>query len=249
MAAAAIFYDKRTLVSASATTAAAGYPASNLGSESLARPYRATGLGATDIQINYAAATPLHSFSVHDVNFASCTFQKSSDGAAFTTVGTLTTYADRDGRRRGRILVNDATVKAVKLQIGAGSATDGLAFWRAGAGYGWISTQTVPADLIFPVNEDIVPPAIAQDLPNGLVAEAGVGTRFSRIDTSWNRESTESLATLIGKARVATIWFDAGTSDYLEQQWPVYLQARDRLRESFDRFRYSRPTITLTERV
>jgi hypothetical protein len=160
----------------------------------------------------------------------------------------MTTYADRDARRRGRILVNDASVKAMQVQIGAGSSTDG-AVWRIGAPYPYGSSQVVPADLNFPVNEDVVTPAIAQDLPNGLTGEAVLGTRYSRIDTVWNREATESLSTLIPKARAATIWFDCGTSDYPEQQWPVFLLSRDRMRETFDKFRFSRPALTFTERA
>jgi hypothetical protein len=244
-----IYYDKRTFTAAVSTTAQAGYPASNLLNESLRRPWRATGVGAEDVTLTAPAALGVHSLCLHDVNFASCTVRKSADGVAFNTVGVLTTYPDRHGRRRGRITINDAVVKALQIQIGAGATTDGLAFWRGGAAYPMGSSHQVPADLNFPLNEEPVDPAIGKEIVNGLLAEAGTGERFSRVETVWHREATESLQTLITKAKAAVVWFDAGTADYPEQQWPLYLLLRSPARESFDRFRFSRPTLQFTERV
>lgn len=246
---ATIYYDKRVFTVSAATTEAAGYPASNWMVESLARPWRATGLGANDVTFTAPAAVGVHSVCLHDVNFASCTIRKSADGIAFSDVGVLTTYPDRHGRRRGRITVNDANVKAWQIRIGAGAATDGLAFWRGGAAYPMGSSHLVPADLNFPLSEEPVEPAIGRELVNGLLAEAATGERFSRIETVWNREATESLQTLITKAKAATVWFDTGTSDYPEQQWPLYLARRAAVRESFDRFRFSRPALQFTERI
>ncbi len=244
-----IYYDKRAFTVAQSTTAQAGYPASNLLNESLRRPWRGTGVLAEDVTLTAPAAVGVDSLCLHDVNFASCTVRKSADGVAFNVVGVLTTYPDRHGRRRGRITINDAGVKALQIQIGAGATTDGLAYWRGGAAYPMGSSHQVPADLNFPLNEEPIDPAISKDLVNGLLAEAGTGERFSRIDTAWHREATESLQTLITKAKFATVWFDAGTADYPEQQWPLYLPLKASVRESFDRFRFSRPALQFTERV
>lgn len=244
-----IYHDKRVFTVSAATTEAAGYPASNWLAESLARPWRATGLGANDVTFTAPAAVGVHSVCLHDVNFASCTIRKSADGIAFSDVGVLTTYPDRYGRRRGRITINDANVKAWQIRIGAGVATDGLAFWRGGAAYPFGSEHLVPADLNFPLNEEVFEPALSKDLVNGLVAEAAIGTRHSLVDTVWHREATESLQTLVTKAKAATIWLDAGTSDYPEQQWPLYLPLKSRVRETFDRFRFSRPSLQFTERI
>lgn len=246
---ATIYYDKRTVLGASATTAADGYPAANVATQSLRRPWRSVGTGANDVTLPLAALVAVHSFCIHAANFATCTVRKSADGVAFTTVGVLTAYPDRHGRYRGRIVVNDPGVKAIQIQIGAGTPADAAPYWSLGAAYPMGSAHVVPADLIFPVNEEVVEPAFSTELANKQVAEASAGERFSKIDTVWQRESIESLQTLIQKTRGYTVWFDAGTSDYPEQQWPLYLPLQSSVRESFDRFRFSKPTLSFVERV
>lgn len=247
--AAQIFHTKRVATAWTSTTAAAGFGPSNVSNESLGRPWKATGTGAEDLTITFAAAATVHTLFVHDVNFASCTVRKSADGSSFSSVGTLTTYADRDGRRRGRITINDANVRAVQLQIASGSPTDGAAAWRVGAAYPMTTQHQPPADLIFPVVEDAIDPGVSVELPNGIEASASTGVRFARLETNWQRESNESLATFLEKAKAATIIFDAGTSDYPEQQWPVFIPRKRQHRESFERFRFSRFTVPLVERV
>lgn len=245
---AVIYYDKLLPLSVSATTEAAGFPAFNVTLESLARPYRATNAGANDVTIIFKSVGPLHSIFLHDVNFASCTVQKSVDGVAWVTVGTLTTYVDENGRRRGRITINDASVKGVRIQISAGTPTDGLTFWRIGAAYPMVSTHTVPATLIYPLNEDLIEPATGVELVNKQFAEADTGVAFSKLITAWDRVSTVSLQTLREQAK-GTIIFDANLSNYPQWQWPCYRSRSDVIRESFDRFSMSGVVVNLRERV
>jgi hypothetical protein len=243
-----IFYDKRVFTSSSSTSAAAGFPSSNAIRESLARPWKATSAGAEEWVGNFAVPTAVDTFCLHDVNFASATIQKSVSGGAFVGVGTMTTYADRHGRRRGRISVAEANDTAIKV-IPIGVPTDGGSAWYIGAAYPWGSQLAVPVSLIFPVSEEVTDPAVSSNLVQDLVTEAATGQpRWSTIQTNWQRKSSASLGTLMQKS-LTTIWFDCNTSDYPEQQWPVYRRRSDKIQEVYDRFQVSRPSITLRERV
>lgn len=245
---AVIYYDKRPFSGSSSTSAQAGYPASNAIRESLARPWRAATAGAEEWVGSFAAALGVHTFCLHDVNFASATISKSADGVAFVVVGVMTTYADRHGRRRGKILINDANVKALKVQP-AGVTTDGSTGWSIGAAYPWGTQHVVPVSHIFPLSEEVADPVISSTLVQDLVTEAATGQpRWSTVQTVWQRKSTLALDTLVQKS-LNTIWFDCNVSSYPEQQWPVYRRRADRIQEVYDRFNVSRPSLTLRERV
>jgi hypothetical protein len=103
-----LYFGKLAPSAIAATTAAAGFPAINLASEQLGKPWNATGLGATDITVTLPALSTVMLVAIHDVNFATCNVQKSVDGVAWVNVGALNTYRDRHGRRRGSLLVNAA---------------------------------------------------------------------------------------------------------------------------------------------
>jgi hypothetical protein len=149
-----LFYGKQPFTGSSSTSAAAGYPAANATFESVSRHWRSTSVNAEEWVGTFAAALAVNTFCLHDVNFAAATIQKSVDGVVFVNVGVMTTYADRHGRRRGRILINDANVKAIKVQIAAGAPTDSTntgywagvtPVWRIGAAYAFASTVTPSA--------------------------------------------------------------------------------------------------------
>lgn len=245
---AALYYDKRIATVGAATTEAAGYSASNVNNESLSREWRATGAGANDVTITFPANVSVHSLFVHGVNFASCPAQWSSDGINFNTIGTLTTYADRHGRRRGRITINQASVKALRIQIGAGTPTDGLGVWRVGAMYPFGSTVTPTAFPKYTFRVRTRRPRVNRELVNGMVAAAETGLRSDRLDLSFLRKDTESVDDFIQRATAGTVLLDMGVSPYPEQQWPVRCVEQD-LDETFTRPRESSITVPLVEVV
>jgi hypothetical protein len=194
----------------------------------------------------------LEDAKITPVNFASATIQTSINGGAFATVGVMTTYADRHGRRRGRITINQANVTAIKVQVAAGTPTDsadGVTRWRIGCAYPWGTQLVVPVSQIFPLSEEVSDPAVTATLPGDIVIEAATGQpRWSTIQTLWQRKSAASLGTLVSKS-LTTIWFDCNVADYPEQQWPVYRRRADKVQEIYDRFTVSKPSLTLRERV
>lgn len=241
------YYGKRTVSSATATTAAAGYPASNVGLESIARPWRATGVTGEDVVLNFSAADPAAAVLLEDVNFESCAVLKSVDGSAFTSVGTLATYADKiTGRRRGLLVIDDATVKAVKLTISAGAATDGLAYWRIGAGYVFSSAATMPRSAGLDMRVRGLFPQVRADLPNAQVAVATTGSDALGLSIPFKRMHSQDALELLRRARAGTVGLNLGLGDYPEFVLPVrHIEGQQE--EAFPQYRISQFTVELRE--
>lgn len=245
---ASIAYGKLAPVTISATTAAAGYGADNVGLESITRAWRATGVGANDVILTLAAVTTVHTLHLHDCNFASAAIYKSADGVAWTLVGTLNTYQGRESRRRGQIVINDANVKAVKVSIGAGVSTDGLAYWRIGSAYLFSVQATIASPLQFPYAARFRHPQVRSTLPNGQEPVAATGPGFHLIETPYRPFDSEDLGSLVRLARASTVLLNLGLSAYPFQVWPVRLQ-EDETAESFDTPRASTLRLTFREVV
>jgi hypothetical protein len=190
-----LYFGKLAPSAIAATTAALGFPALNLASEQLGKPWNATGLGATDITVTLPALSTVMLVAIHDVNFATCNVQKSVDGVAWVNVGALNTYRDRHGRRRGSLLVNAAGQLALKLQIAAGVATDGLAAWRGGAVYVFTSLGSVSAVPEYGYTQRTKRPRVTTPFPNGLTATAKTGPNVDRVELSFGRRCTPNWST------------------------------------------------------
>lgn len=227
-----LHYGKLAVDTFTATTEAVGYPASNLGSESLAKPYRATGAGATDIVLQLAAPATIQTLFLHDVNFAAATIAKSVDGVAWVPVGELDTYADRHGRRRGVLILAAAGQLSVKMSIAAGATGDGLGYWRAGAAYLFGAMAAPSALPSYGYTVRTRRPRVSVDLPNGRTAAASTGPNVDRVELTLDRQSIELADDLVQRTTAGTCVLDLELSRYPEQLWPVRCVEQD-LSENF----------------
>jgi hypothetical protein len=204
-----------------ATTTQGGYPASNVGNPYLARPWVATTTsGATEHEQHFPVAGPVKSLHVHDVNFAAATVYKSVDGVAWVLVGALATYMGIEGRRRGKILVNDANVKALKVSIAAGASTDGFP-WRIGAAYAFVESFAIAPPLQFPYRPRFTYPQLANKLINGQDAIASTGPGFHAIQLPFKPTDAQSLEETVRRARAGIVLLDLELANYPAQVWPV----------------------------
>lgn len=230
--AASIAYGKQVPTAYSATSSQAGFGPDNLGVEALTRPWRSVDASGNDLILTFASALPVHTMFLHDVNFASAAIHKSADGVAYSLVGTLTTHQGREGRRRGALVVNDATVKALKVVISAGTPTDGLAWWRVGAAYTFAAQLAAAAPPQFPYSARFRYPQVRTDMPNGLAAVASTGPGFHLVEVPWRPFDNEDLEPVVRRARAATVLLNLGLANHPEQLWPVRLDEPE-MAESF----------------
>lgn len=241
-------FGKQTPSATSATTSQAGYGPENLMTEYLSQPWRATGVGANDVVLTVASARPINALHLHDVNFATATVYKSADGVAFAAVGALATYQGKEGRRRGAIVIADANVKAVKISIGAGAATDGLGYWRVGAAYLFDSAAAIAAPFQFGYAPRFRYPQVRVELPNGRAPVASTGTPFHLVELPFRPFDTEDLEPVVRRARAATVLLDLEMPNYPAQIWPVRID-EDGMEETYSAPRTSDVTLTFREVV
>ncbi len=236
-----LYHTKRPITSASATTEATGYPASNLALESISRPYRSTSLIQHTITLNIASAT-VAAVLLTDCNFASATIQN----AAGVSQGTLTTYADKlTGRRRGVLVAAISATTAIKVVIPAGATTDGAAYWRSGAAHLFAVNATLPRAPSRGVQLRPIYPRVSTELPNQQIAEASTGPDLLSLSLPFTRSASEDVWELLRQARAATVGL-AVSSRYPELVLPVRYRAREFNEELFE-YLLSRGTVELRE--
>lgn len=247
-----LHYGKVVATVFSATTAQAGYPATNIGNESLGRPWRATGVGANDVTMEFPVVKTVKTLEVHDVNFAQAAILKSSDGVVFAPIAgsPLVTYMGTEGRRRGAITVNDANVKALRISIGAGAATDGLAYWRIGSAPAFASSVAIAAPHQFGYRCRFIYPQLRSPMADGSADSVAYSGRpgFHIIEVPFLPEDDESLEEAVRRARAGTVLLDAGMSNYPWQIWPARIDERE-LAEAFSVPKASELTLTFREVV
>lgn len=241
-----IYYEKTVAVNVLSTTSAVGYPATNAALESLSRPWRSTSTGANDLTLHFQAAGSVKALLVQDANFASCSVLKSADGAAFSSVGTLTTYADKlTARRRGIIVIDDNNVKAVRLSISSGTPTDGESFWRAKA-YPFASASSVSGHFLTGARVDAIFPEVRSVLANEKVALASTGEAVLVLTIPALRQYNEDILEVVRRARAGTVAIDFQLVDYPEMVLPVRFVA-GKQGEELAQYRITKQTIELRE--
>lgn len=217
-----LYYNKVTATAWSATSAQSGYPASNVSLESITRNWRGNDATALDVVITFAAATTVAALLLTDVNFASCAILKSPDGSSFSSVGTLTTFADKlTGRRRGLIEINDANVKAIKISISSGTPSDGLAYWRIGSAYPFANSVALPRNPDYHVRVAAIYPKLRAELPNKQVAVASTGPDILTLTMPFTRASGEDPLEIVRRGRAGTVGLSISNTNYPELVLPV----------------------------
>jgi hypothetical protein len=243
-----LWYSQVNPSSFAATEAATGYPASNVGLQSLGRPWRSTTTGANEVTINFAAARQVQALFLHDVNFATANIQKSVSGGGFVNIGALTTAGNEAGRYRGYCTVNEALCTAIKIQIAAAAPNDGLAYWRIGSAYAFQAVVTPPFALEYQYEIDTQESVISSTLVNKRKAEARVGIDHDLIKLPYNAKNSESLADIVRLTRLGTCLFTTDLPNYPEELWPVIRQEDNSVKSRYA-VNLAKRSIILTEVV
>lgn len=181
--------------SATATSAATGYPALNAASEYLDRPWRATSALAQTLTYDLGASYNIAALMVHDGNFASCTVETSPDNSAWTSQGTITMVANDGLRYRGIVGSLAVSARYIRINISAGTPNDyamyGTTYYRVGAMFVMTRKESVRSPVYgFAVKR--LRPNVNTQLPNGVRAIATTGQALDVISASWTHDVTGS---------------------------------------------------------
>jgi hypothetical protein len=191
-----------------ATTQASSYPAANLYNWSIGRPWRSTSLIQTDIDHTIPAST-VQAVTIEDVNFSSCEVHVRQGAGAYALAGTLTTYPDKGGRRKGRYVVGGtANVTGIRYRIPAGAALDGAAFWRAARTMIFGVATALPPGPTWGYNPRLIKPVQATQIANGQRPKAKTGDHFHLIACKASPFGTEDWSVFLTAIAAGPCLFD-----------------------------------------
>jgi hypothetical protein len=242
---ASIYHSKITPNVFTATSAAAGYPATNLGNEQIDRPWKAATAGAETCALVWPSTETVMAVLLTDVNFTTANITRSTDGTTFANAVAFTSYADKHtDRRRGLVLINVAGLRGIRIEP-TGSSTDGAA-WRVGAAYVYRLRSVMPRMYEYGGSYSSLYPNVRRELPNGRDTYALTGAEFLRFTLPFDRKFSEDVQELHRRARLATVGLDLEDAALPELLGPVEAKP-DELGETINYVNSARLTLELRE--
>jgi hypothetical protein len=243
-----LYYAKIT-AAAAASSAAAGYPASNVTREEIDRPWLSVGLGLSTVTLTWPAATNVAAVLLEDVNFAAATIYRSVDAVAFTNPTAIAIVADKHiGRRRGLLRVNVAGLRGIRVEIAAGASTDGAAAWRIGAAYPFSAETLLTRNFDNGAQIRSAIPKVSRDLANGRSAQAATGSEFLELMLPFDRKYDQDVQEITRRARAGTVGLALEDPLYTEFSLPLRHVGTTQT-ESLSKFSRSEVSLELRERV
>lgn len=217
-----LYNTRRTPTSIAVTSASGAYVGNNLFSDSISRPWYATGVTQQDIDFTYGAGVTVQAVSVHDVNFGSAEIWVKVGAGAIAKVGDMTCYRDKHGRYRGRYVVGGtANVTQIRVRVLNGAANDGLTYYRIGAMGVWGAVAALPPGPLWGYDPKLVRPRTRAALPNGQAAVAATGKEFMLIQMRMQPYASESWNAFFDALRLGTCLMDMNLSAKGWEVWPV----------------------------
>ena len=207
-------------VVASASTAATGYEATNTSNTQVGKPWRSTVTTETTVTMDAGASFTPASLCLQDVNFASAAISYSADNISYSAAGTLTTYADLNGRRKGSLEFTN-TCRYIKITIASGTPTDSAAYWSIGAAYVFKTVATAAMAPSVGLSQEVVYPQASYELANGRTVVAELGNKFTLLSGQTNNRPADGAGDVVALARAGNIWIDMEITANRDRQWPM----------------------------
>ena len=228
-----------------ATSAATGYPASNITQQSCGRPWRSTSAAAQNLDIDLGTTRTAPTLCVQGVNAATCTVSYGSASYTTTSAGTQGLSRDRHGRRKHSLALT-GSVRYIRLVFGGSSPDDAAAFFEVGSVYVFSTALTLPQNPLLGSDANPSLPQTLIQLPNGNEFVVERGPARQRLGLRFRGARTDDLDELARRARAGTCWLDLDVAANRELQWPVRHTA-DSLQRSFSGASQDEASIPLIE--
>ncbi len=205
---------------ATATSAAAGYPASNVANPRIARPWLATGAGVQSVELDLGASVPVAAIGLTASNAPSVDIYAGNAPAPAALIETLLMPLDEDARRRGSLIGGFGTVRYIRLEFAANIAGVGVAP-NLGAAYVFAASMDLPAQPLYGMRVSTEYPQTDVDLPNGAAFAVDRGPSRQVVAMSFGLLAGQFAKSLARHARAGACWLDLDVSNERWLQWPV----------------------------
>lgn len=219
---ATLYYAAFSPSTVSASTAASGYAGTNVLTPQVAKAWRSTTTGSSSITIDLGAEEYVSAVAVNHVNASSIAvyYGDAADPGASSGAGTMNTYTDGQGRRKGSLLLEQESVRYIRL-VFSGTPTDGAAYWTVGAAHVFESRLPLPRDPLMGSDQRIDYPQLVQQLPNGQILRVDRGVSRMAVRLRFSGRITDDIEALMRYARATTVWLDMGLPTAQWCQWPM----------------------------
>lgn len=211
---------------ATATSAAAGYPATNVREAPVDKPWRSTTNALQNLDIDLGSSRSVVAVAVQGTNAPSFTVTADNSNPPTTNRGTLTLAQDNNARRKG-VLEFAASVRYIRLQMPATSVVaddDGTvqSYYWVGAVYVFEATLTMPRDPLYGQSTvQHLRPQTSIDLDNGQNVTSSDGASVSLLQLGFSGRSDQDIERAARLARLGICWLDLGIASERWRQWPV----------------------------
>lgn len=220
---------------ASASSEAAGYLASNATDSAISKPWRSTSTASSWLQIDLGSAQTIAGVSISDTNDSSIAVTVGNSSPPGTSAGNLTPAAglaasvdSPEGRRRG-VLAVAGSYRYIRLTF-SGTPTDALAYWRAGAVTIWGGAWALPVPPLYPLNIECQRGQDNVTLPNGREFAIARGIDRERMTISFKPNASQAIEQLVRYARAGAVWLDLGVASEPALSWPIHHPAASHTR-------------------
>lgn len=224
MSLARLAYNPIAAATATASSAAAGYPATNVLTGQVLKPWRSTSLANTeyiiiDLGSNYLLNGAI--LAVSATNLATATVYADMSNPPTTSRGTITPALDAQNRGKASLALT-GTIRYIKILASAGSPTDGAAYWSIGPVDVFTATLAFPRDPIFGESSlETNTPQISITLDNGKIVRDGTGPSFVTSTLNFSGGSNDDHEQIAMLARAGLCWLDLGIASNRGLQWRV----------------------------
>lgn len=204
-----------------ATTAAAGYPASNVSTPGVRKPWRSTAItNPQDLDVDLGTIRANVVICIQHANAASCVISYGSVAYTTTNAGTQTLTMDRHGRRKHSLALV-GSVRYIRFSFGAVAPDDSAAYFEVGAVYPFSTTLALPEDPLLGSEANPRLPQTLIELANGNTFAIDRGAARQRLTLRYRGLRTVDLDEAARRARAGACWLDLDVTANRELQWPV----------------------------
>jgi len=213
------------------------------------RPWKGTTTGADWVQIDLGASVAVNAIAVNGGNMGSVTVLADNANPPVTNRGVLTLSQDAQGRYKGSLAIG-ASVRYIRLNIGAGVPNDGSTAWSIACVYPFTNSFTAARDPLYGANstQDLNTPQTRQDLDNGVVIRDSTGPSFMTFTLDFSGAATDDHEQIQQYARAGLCWLNFNIPNAAWEQFPVR-NHDPKMTRKFGGFNREQVELTLKEEV
>lgn len=210
------------IAAVTATSAAAGYPASNVTIPSCGRPWRSGAPSPTNLDIDLGAIRSPVVLCLQAPNTPTCTVSYGSASYTTTSAGTQALALDRHGRRKMSLQLL-TSARYIRVVFSGVTPDDGASYFSVGAVYCFGASLALPEDPLIGSEATARYPQTDVRLPNGVEFAIDRGDAGARQELAlrFRGPRATDLAQIERAARRGVCWLDLGLAANRELQWPV----------------------------